>query len=209
MPSRRVCRYSRASRSARVPGPRPSSRSEDRKRTGASSVPRVMYVRAAFSTGAGSAGDWATATAATATAATATATTAAVNTMPDRPRTANTSAPTGSAPLRANHHAPGTVADRHLADHGERVGIDDRHIPRGAVGGDEAGAVLAHGQPPGPCAHGHLADQRAVARRDHRHGTAAPRAHVQPPVCRIERDTHGARLLAQLHELRCRRAARK
>src|SRR5213082_4077319 len=102
-----------------------------------------MYVRAAFSTGAGSAGDWATATAAT----------AAVNTMPDRPRTANTSAPTGSAPLRANDHAPGTVADRHLADHGERVGIDDRHIPRGAVGGDEAGAVLAHSQPPGPCAH--------------------------------------------------------
>src|SRR2546421_8687255 len=116
-----------------------------------------MYVRAAFSTGAGSAGDWATATAATATAATATATTAAVNTMPNRPRTANTSAPTGSAPLRANDHAPGTVADRHLADHGERVGIDDRHIPRGAVGGDEAGAVLAPSPPPAPRAPRHPA----------------------------------------------------
>src|SRR5205823_14831572 len=132
-----------------------------------------------------------------------TAATAAVNTRPNRPRTAITSAPlyqaarlsgsasirqrvyqaarlSGSALLRANDHAPGTVADRHLADDGERVGIDDRHIPRGAVGREEAGAVGAQSQPPGSCAHGDLADQLAVLRRDHRHGTAAPGAHVQP-----------------------------
>src|SRR5438045_8312686 len=145
-----------------------------------------------------------------------TAATAAVNTRPNRPRTAITSAPlyqaarlSGSALLRANDHAPGTVADRHLADDGERVGIDERHIPRGAVGREEAGAVGAQSQPPGSCAHGDLADQLAVLRRDHRPGTAAPGAHVQPPACRIERDAHGARLLAQLHELRGGRTTRK
>src|SRR5664279_3460853 len=104
----------------------------------------------------------------------------------------NTGRAAWKASLPAHHqNAPGLLAHLHLLEHGARGHVDDGHVARGAVGGEQQLLIRRKRDAPGAVAHFEGPRDVAGGRFQHHHFLAAPGGDVELPSVARHGHAHG------------------